>query len=86
MKRWTTEGLGSHPGGLETAADPADGGLAEEQLGWGAPGAGAPGILIADGGVGSLADRRHPRVVAFVYGEAMPASPTLPFGRWKRAS
>ena len=51
------------------------------------PGRGdAPGIVIADGGVGSRMTRIHPRVRAFVYGERMPANPTLPFGRWKAAS
>jgi hypothetical protein len=46
----------------------------------------APGIVIADGGVGSRMTRTHPRVRAFVYGERMPSNPTLPFGRWKAAS
>lgn len=46
---------------------------------------GAPGIVILDGGLGALA-LHQPRVVAFVYGEDLPRSPTLPFGRWKKAS
>lgn len=46
----------------------------------------APGIVIADGGVGSRLSEQHPRVWAFVYGEKIPANPTLPFGRWKAAS
>ncbi len=46
----------------------------------------APGIVIADGGVGSRLAGQHPRVRAFVYGERIPATPTLPFGRWKVAS
>ncbi len=46
----------------------------------------APGIVIADGGVGSRLSSQHPRVRAFVYGERIPAAPTLPFGRWKVAS
>lgn len=46
----------------------------------------APGIVIADGGVGSRLTRQLPRVRAFVYGDSVPASPTLPFGRWKAAS
>ncbi len=46
----------------------------------------APGIVVTDGGLGTRTDRQHPRVVAFVYGEELPASPTLPFGRWKQAS
>ncbi|GEM_PF-1523793 len=46
----------------------------------------APGIIIADGGVGSRLSGQHPRVRAFVYGERIPATPTLPFGRWKVAS
>lgn len=45
-----------------------------------------PGIIIADGGVGSRLSRQHPRVEAFVYGERIPPVPTLPFGRWKVAS
>ncbi len=45
-----------------------------------------PGIVIADGGLGLRNAGLMPRVRAFVYGEQMPASPTLPFGRWKAAS
>lgn len=45
-----------------------------------------PGIVIADGGMGGRALLQAPRVRAFVYGEELPSSPTLPFGRWKRAS
>lgn len=45
-----------------------------------------PGIVITDGGMGSRTDLKSPRVRAFVYGEQIPASPTLPFGRWKVAS
>lgn len=46
----------------------------------------ARGIVIADGGVGSRLVQQVPRVRAFVYGEDLPASPTLPYGRWKVAS
>lgn len=46
----------------------------------------ARGIVIADGGVGSRLTRQIPRVRAFIYGESVPATPTLPFGRWKAAS
>ena len=49
-------------------------------------GSDAPGILIADGGVGVRTGLQRPRVVAFVYGENLPALPTLPFGRWKLQS
>lgn len=45
-----------------------------------------PGIVIADGGVGSRLSGKNPRVRAFVYGERLPEIPTLPFGRWKVAS
>jgi len=50
------------------------------------PSGDAPGILIADGGVGSRMSGKNPRVRAFVYGERLPDIPTLPFGRWKAAS
>lgn len=46
----------------------------------------ARGIVITDGGFGSRVARELPRVRAFVYGERMPAVPTLPFGRWRSAS
>ncbi len=46
----------------------------------------APGIVIQDGGAGHETVRVGPRVRAFVYGEAAPVLPTLPFGRWKVAS
>jgi hypothetical protein len=42
-----------------------------------------PGIVILDGGIGSEAEMRPPRVEAFVYGETVPSAPILPFGRWK---
>jgi hypothetical protein len=45
-----------------------------------------PGIVIRDGCGEHGADRVGPRVQAFVYGEAVPALPTLPFGRWRVAS
>ncbi|MSR22985.1 MAG: hypothetical protein EXR92_05505 [Gemmatimonadetes bacterium] len=45
-----------------------------------------PGILIADGRLAIETALRHPRVVAFVYGEDLPALLTLPFGRWKKGS
>lgn len=43
----------------------------------------APGIVIADGGEAARLSGQLPRVRAFVYGERIPATPTLPFGRWK---
>lgn len=43
----------------------------------------APGIVIKDGGVGQRTIRRGSRVRAFVYGEELPGTPTLPFGRWR---
>ncbi|MEX2530444.1 MAG: hypothetical protein WD960_06685 [Gemmatimonadota bacterium] len=46
----------------------------------------ARGIVITDGGVGSRLTRQIPRVRAFIYGESVPTTPTLPFGRWKAAS
>jgi hypothetical protein len=45
-----------------------------------------PGILITHGGWRTGADILSVGLRAFVYGEKLPASPTLPFGRWKRAS
>jgi hypothetical protein len=45
-----------------------------------------PGIVIADGGFGSARVQERPRLRAFIYGESLPAAPTLPFGRWKAAS
>lgn len=45
-----------------------------------------PGIVIADGGFGSRRAQELPRLRAFVYGEQVPVTPTLPFGRWKSAS
>jgi hypothetical protein len=48
---------------------------------------GAPGREDAVGIVvhnGRLADER-PRAVAFVWGQAVHAAPSLPFGRWKGA-
>ena len=49
-------------------------------------GSDALGIVIADGGLGNRTRWRSPLVRAFVYGEEPADSPTLPFGRWKRAS
>jgi hypothetical protein len=49
-------------------------------------GGNVPGIVILDGGEGSRTDREGPKVRAFLYGEDMPVTPTLPFGRWKAAS
>lgn len=46
----------------------------------------APGIVIQDGGRGVRTNSKPPRVHAFIYGEKVPATPTLPFGRWKVAS
>jgi hypothetical protein len=46
----------------------------------------APGIVIADGGLGARVGRTTPVVRAFIYGEESPVSPPLPFGRWKEAS
>jgi hypothetical protein len=46
----------------------------------------APGIVIKEGGSGERTLRRGSRVHAFVYGEEIPGTPTLPFGRWKAAS
>lgn len=45
-----------------------------------------PGILIADGGVGHAAEARRPRISAFIWGEREEVAPTLPFGRWRKAS
>lgn len=45
-----------------------------------------PGIIIADGGLGSRNVLQGSRVRAFVYGERPTPSPTLPFGRWRHAS
>jgi hypothetical protein len=45
-----------------------------------------PGIVIAHGGWQSSAKSIGSGLRAFVYGEKVPASPTLPFGRWKGAS
>ena len=42
-----------------------------------------PGIVIADGGEAARLSGQLPRVQAFVYGERIPETPTLPFGRWK---
>lgn len=53
------------------------------------PAARAPralGIVIAVGALGSCSRARSPLVRAFVYGEEVPNAPTLPFGRWKKAS
>ncbi len=50
------------------------------------PAESATGIVILDGGLGHRTVREGPRLRAFVYGEATPPSPTLPFGRWKAAS
>jgi len=46
----------------------------------------APGIVIAFGAPSDNAGPRVPALRAFVYGEKLPTSPTLPFGRWKQAS
>lgn len=46
----------------------------------------APGIVIKDGGVGERTIQRGSRVHAFVYGEELPGTPTLPFGRWRAAN
>ena len=45
----------------------------------------APGIVIKDGGVGERVVQNGSRVRAFVYGEELPGTPTLPFGRWRVA-
>jgi hypothetical protein len=44
-----------------------------------------PGIVIAFGS-SAAAGLHAAGVRAFVYGEQLPSSPTLPFGRWKAAS
>ena len=49
-------------------------------------GSGALGIVIADGRLRKRTGWRSPLVRAFVYGEEPADSPTLPFGRWKKAS
>lgn len=43
-----------------------------------------PGIVIAH--AGWRTGERTAGVRAFVYGERQPSTPTLPFGRWKKAS
>lgn len=45
-----------------------------------------PGIVIAFGATSEAAVPRVPALRAIVYGEKVPTSPTLPFGRWKKAS
>jgi hypothetical protein len=45
-----------------------------------------PGIVIAHGGWALAPEGFGAGLRAFVYGEKLPASPTLPFGRWKNAS
>lgn len=45
-----------------------------------------PGIVIQDGGLGHEVALKAPRLSAFIYGEKLPAAPTLPFGRWKSGS
>ena len=45
-----------------------------------------PGIVIAFGTTWEAAGPSVPALRAFVYGEKLPTSPTLPFGRWKKAS
>lgn len=45
-----------------------------------------PGIVIAHGGWTNGAAALTTGLRAFVYGETPPATPTLPFGRWKSAS
>jgi len=45
-----------------------------------------PGIVIAFGAGADATGPRVPALRAFVYGEKLPTSPTLPFGRWKQAS
>ena len=44
------------------------------------------GIVIAMGEVGGAGVSGRPRLEGFVYGEFLPKTPTLPFGRWKKAS
>jgi hypothetical protein len=63
----------------------------EKNLGTGIMGRGertdeVPGIVIAHGGWTPKTESLKAGLRAFVYGEKLPASPTLPFGRWKRAS
>ncbi len=45
-----------------------------------------PGIVIADGGLGSQTESAGLRGSTFLYGEVVPEAPTLPFGRWKDPS
>jgi hypothetical protein len=45
------------------------------------------GIVIAMGeGEGVRKSGEIPRFWGFVYGEFLPQTPSLPFGRWKKAS
>lgn len=45
------------------------------------------GIVIAMGETeGGRKSESTPRFKWFVYGEALPPAPSLPFGRWKKAS
>jgi hypothetical protein len=50
-------------------------------------GEGLRGIVIAMGESGGARTKREtPRFWGFVYGEFLPQTPSLPFGRWKKAS
>lgn len=44
-----------------------------------------PGIVIREAHLGSGVSPQAPRIPVFVYGEALPSVPTLPYGRWKVA-
>lgn len=45
------------------------------------------GIVIAMGEGGNVrTGSGSPRLQGFVYGEFLPRTPSLPFGRWKKAS
>lgn len=46
----------------------------------------ALGIVIAVGVLSNCGRAHSPLVRAFVYGEEVPDAPTLPFGRWRKAS
>jgi hypothetical protein len=45
-----------------------------------------PGIVIADGRLGSILGDTPPRIAAFIWGGKVRPAPTLPFGRWKGAA
>jgi hypothetical protein len=48
---------------------------------------GLRGIVIAMGENGGAKNRTgSPRFWGFVYGEFLPQTPSLPYGRWKKAS